>query len=164
MGLDLPGPLATLLNDLGYIWPEVDEVKLLQLGRTWAGFSPTLSGHASQSTAHASKVWTQNEGEAITAFETAWNSRRAPAVNIGNASSSTKIVGVALMGASAIVLGLKINVIGQLAALAAEIIEAIATAFETFGASLLEIPVFKEITGRIIGAIMNEAISALMQA
>jgi hypothetical protein len=164
MGMDLPGPLAALLNDLGFIWPEIDEVKLLHLGTTWTGMSPTLSGHASESTEHASTVWTQNEGDAISAFETAWKSQHGPAANLANASSSTGIVGVALMGAAAIVLGLKVNTIAQLGALAAEIIEAIATAPETFGASLLEIPVFKEISGRAIGAIINEAINALMQA
>jgi hypothetical protein len=164
MGMDLPGPLSALLNDLGFIWPEIDEVKLLHLGTTWAGMSPSLSGHASDSTAHASAVWEQNEGEAISAFEAAWKSVRGPATNLANASSSTEIVGVALMGAAAIVLGLKVNTIAQLAMLAAEIIEAIVTAPETFGASLLEIPVFKEISGRVIGAIINEAINALMQA
>jgi hypothetical protein len=52
----------------------------------------------------------------------------------------------------------------QLVMLAIEIFEALATAPETFGASLLEIPVFKEITGMIINAIINEAINALMSA
>lgn len=37
-----------------------------------------------------------------------------------------------------------------------------ATAAPTFGASLLEIPVFKELTSRIIGLIVNEAINAIM--
>ena len=33
--LDIPPELAGLLNELGYLWPEVDEVKLIELGQHW---------------------------------------------------------------------------------------------------------------------------------
>jgi hypothetical protein len=55
-------------------------------------------------------------------------------------------------------------VIVQLTILAIEIIEALATAPETFGGSLLEIPVFKEIQQMFINAIINEVINAILGA
>src|SRR5262249_7187525 len=150
VGLRLPGELERLLNDLGYTWPEVDEDNLVHIGQAWMGMSGTLLGHASQADSHAQAVWAANNGRGIDAFRGAWQTQRAPSVNLHSAASSSTVVGAGMMGAAAIVLGLKINVIVQLTILAAEIIEALATAPETFGASLLEIPVFKQITGMII--------------
>ena len=62
-----------------------------------------------------------------------------------------------------LVLTLKINVIIQLTILAAEIIEALATAPETFGGSLLEIPVFKKLTDMAINLLINEAMEVLLE-
>ena len=61
-----------------------------------------------------------------------------------------------------VALALKINTLINLGILAAEIVEALATAVPTFGASLAEIPVFKEITSRIIQGIINEAVNQLL--
>jgi hypothetical protein len=60
------------------------------------------------------------------------------------------------------VLALKINVIVQLTILLIEIIQAIATAAPTFGASLLEIPVFKKITDMAINLIISQAMEAIL--
>jgi hypothetical protein len=164
MGIRLPGALERLLNDLGYMWPEVDEDNLLRLGTTWTGFASTISAHAGAADGHAQAVWTGNQGQTIEAFRTAWQSAQAPSTNLKTAEQASIAAGVGLMAAAAIVLALKINVVIQLTMLLLEILEALATAPETFGASLLEIPVFKEITGMIINAIINEAIMALMSA
>lgn len=62
-----------------------------------------------------------------------------------------------------IVLALKVNVIVQLTLLAIQIAQAIATAAVTFGASLLEIPIFKKIiTGVIIDQLLNYATEAVL--
>ncbi len=71
-------------------------------------------------------------------------------------------IGAGLMACAGIVLAVKIDVIVQLVSLAIEIIEATATAPVTFGASLLEIPVFKEITGLLINLLINLALNAVM--
>jgi len=164
VGLRLPGALEQLLNDLGYVWPEIDEDNLLRLGGTWMNLSGTISQHAITADSHAQRVWTENNGQAIDAFKDAWLARQAPHDTLHTAAKASTAAGAGLMGAAAIVLGLKINVLIQLTMLSIEIIEALATAPETFGASLLEIPVFKEITGRIINLIINEAINGLMSA
>lgn len=164
MGIRLPGGLERLLNDLGYQWPEVDEDKLFHLGQTWMDFSATVSQHAQQAHGHAQQVWTQNSGQSVDAFNQKWNERQQPHDNLAAAHQASMGAGVGMMAAAAIVIGLKVNTMVQLTILAAEIIEAVATAPETFGASLLEIPVFKEITGMIINGIMNEGINALMSA
>jgi hypothetical protein len=72
------------------------------------------------------------------------------------------MVGAGLMVCAGIVLALKINVIVQLTMLVIEIAQAIATAVVTFGASLLEIPLFKEITQLIIDQLLNMAIDKVL--
>ncbi|MEE3920570.1 hypothetical protein V2I01_27060 [Micromonospora sp. BRA006-A] len=62
------------------------------------------------------------------------------------------LLGAGLIICAAIVLALKIAVIVQLAILAFEVAQAIATAVVTFGASLAEIPIFQIITREIVGA------------
>jgi hypothetical protein len=75
--------------------------------------------------------------------------------------TASNIIGAGLMVCAGIVLALKINVIVQLVQLAIEIASAIAEAVATFGASLLEIPIFKEITSLIIDQLINMALEAI---
>src|SRR5260370_42556639 len=104
---------------------------------------------------HATGVWSANQGQAIDAFQAAWNQPKGPHANLLDGTSGSLGVGIGLMVCSGIVLALKINVIVQLVQLAIEIFEAISTAVPTLGASLLEIPVFKEITGMLINLVIN---------
>jgi hypothetical protein len=162
MGLDLPGPLETLLNDLGFTWPEVDEADLFSLGSTWMSFGSTVSSVQQAAQTAAQQVSTVNQGDAIDAFKKKWDGKNAPAAVLGDAATGVELGGAALLLCGGVVLALKINTIVNLVILACEIAEALATAVPTFGASLAEIPVFQEITNRIIQAIINEAVNAIM--
>lgn len=162
MGLTLPGELERLLNDLGFTWPEVDEQELFNGGQSWCSFSGAVSQSHQASTTAAQSLLANNQSEGLAAFQQRFNSQNAPAMVLGDASSGVEVVGVALYACAGLVLGLKINTIINLVILACEIVEAIATAVPTFGASLAEIPVFKEIAQRIINAIINEVVNAIM--
>jgi len=162
MGLMLPGELVTLLQDLGYDWPEADEEKLFDLGTAWIGFAGELSPIAEHADSAASKVWSQNSGTAIDAFRTHWTSPDSAVAALRDSVTGAQMVGPLLMVAAAVVLALKINVIVQLTILLIEIIEALATAGPKFGASLAEIPVFKEITNRLINLVISLATDAIL--
>ncbi len=162
MGLVLPGVLETLLNDLGFTWPEVDESELLSLGSTWSGFGAALSSAQQSAQGAADRVGAVNQGAAVDAFRAKWSGSNAPASVLGDAGVGVDLGGAAMLLCAGVVLALKVNTIINLTILAAEIVEALATAIPTFGASLLEIPVFKEVTSRFIGAIVNEAVVAVM--
>ncbi len=162
MGLDLPGPLETLLNDLGFTWPEVDEMDLFSTGSSWLSLGSSISSAQQSAQAAAQQVSSANQGEAIEAFIKKWSGSNAPAQVLGDASTGVELGGAALFLCAGVVLGLKINTIINLTILAFEIASAIAEAVPTFGASLAEIPVFKEITQRIINAVINEAVNAIM--
>ncbi|WP_019632905.1 hypothetical protein [Actinomadura atramentaria] len=162
MGLQLPGELISLLGMLGYTWPEADETKLFQLGSTWMDFSGTVRSIASDIDGAAQRVPSSNQGDDIEAFQKAWSEDDAPASILGDAAMGATAVGAAFLICAGVVLALKIQVIVQLVMLAIEIAQAAATAVATFGASLAEIPIFKEITGMIIDELINQAINMLL--
>lgn len=162
MGMQIPGELADLLNDLGYTWPKSDEEKLFELGQDWITFGGAVQQAADDADSAAQGAWTGNIGDAVEAFQKFWNDEKSASHTTHAGASGSQAVGAALIVCAAVVLALKINVIIQLVTLAIEIAEAIATAAPTFGASLLEIPVFKEITNRLMQLIINEAIGAIL--
>lgn len=160
--MQLPGELVSLLSMLGYTWPEADEEKLFELGNRWTAYGGSLGASVQDLESAAQAVWQQNRGEAVAAFRKAWSDAEAPAANLRDGADGATLIGVGLMVAAGIVLVLKINVIVQLVMLAIEIAEAIATAGPTLGASLLEIPIFKEITGLLINELIDLAVQSLL--
>jgi hypothetical protein len=162
VGINIPGELADLLNELGYIWPKVDEDKLFQLGQYWIGFGGDLQTSVQQAGSNASKVWDSNKGDAVEAFKQKWQDKDSPNAVLTDGVTAAQLIGACLFICALIVLALKINVIVQVTILLIEIIEAIATAVPTFGASLLEIPVFKKIADLAINFIISKAMEAIL--
>lgn len=162
MGLQLPGELVTILQDLGFNWPEADEEKLFDLGNQWMQFAPQLGPIADRADVAARSVWESNQGEAVEAFRAKWSAPDSAPAALRDSLTGTSMMGPLLIVTAAVVLALKINVIVQLTLLVIEIVEAIATAAPTFGASLLEIPVFKEITGRLVNLLIGLATDQIL--
>jgi hypothetical protein len=162
VGLTLPGELERLLNDLGFTWPEVDETELVAVGLAWAGLGGHLSGVVPDAHAAVQTLAAGNRGEAMDAFLAQWSGPDAPAAVLADTVTGVQVGGAAVLTCAGIVLAVKTYTIVNLTILAVEIAEAVATAVPTCGASLAEIPLFKELTSRVIGAIVNEAIMAIM--
>ncbi|WP_238015030.1 hypothetical protein KZZ52_33855 [Dactylosporangium sp. AC04546] len=162
MGLQLPGELVTILGMLGYDWPTSDEEELFYLGQLWLEFGPQLEASGAAALSSASGVWNSSSGDPIEAFRGWWNHGDSPFTAIQDGSTGATIAGAGLMVCAGIVLALKISVIVQLVILAIQIAQAIATAVATFGASLLEIPIFKMITSFIIDQLIDMAIQAVL--
>lgn len=162
MGMQLPGELVSVLSVLGFTWPEGDEEKLFELGNTWTRFAGTLRGNTDAATNHAQNVWQVNVSETTAAFEEAWKAAQGPVTSLQDAAQTCELIGVGLMVCAGIVLALKISVIAQLVILAIQIAQAIATAVVTFGASLLEIPIFRAITKVILDQLLGLAMSKVM--
>ncbi|MEV4496649.1 hypothetical protein AB0J84_13195 [Micromonospora arborensis] len=162
MGLTLPGELVSLLSMIGYDWPESDETALFQLAGEWTGMADRINGSVAQLESAARTVLDTNRGESFTAFAEEWNDGESAPRNIADATDPTNIIAIGLMAGAGIVLALKIQVIVQLILLAIQIAQAIATAVVTFGASLLEIPIFKIITGMIVDQLIGMAVDAVL--
>ncbi|WP_433378547.1 hypothetical protein ACQPZX_11880 [Actinoplanes sp. CA-142083] len=162
MGLELPGELRSLLDILGYTWPEADETALIEMGRSWVAFGGRLDAVVSDSQSTASTVWSEHSGEAVTAFQGWWAREDSPAQTLSDGANAAVLTGTGLMICGGIVLALKTAVIAQLVILAAEVAQAIATAAPTFGASLAEIPIFQQLTRTIVGNLVQEAVMQLL--
>ncbi|MFG1697857.1 hypothetical protein [Nonomuraea sp. NPDC049309] len=162
MSVELPGWAASLLEDLGYWWTQADEDLLARAGDIVAAAEPLLDAVRDLAGEGATPVWMNNAGQSIEAFRESWQHGDGPQAVLSDATSGMLAVGGGLFVSAALVLFLKVNVLIQLAALATAIYQAAATAGVTLGGSLLEIPVFKEITARLIGMIINMAVSILL--
>lgn len=161
-GVMLPPELSGLLNTLGFDWPLSDEAKLFALGSQWSSFGDHLEPAAADADSHAKQVLGSNAGEAVEQFETFWSDSHAPKQNLDDGAIACSLIGTGLYTAAGVVVALKTAVVVQLAMLAVEIAEAVATAVVTFGASLLEIPVFKETTKLLLDEARDVAINAVL--
>jgi uncharacterized protein YukE len=160
--MEIPGELRSLLGILGYNWPEADETALVDMGKAWMSFSDRLEAIVSDATSTATEVWSEHEGEAVAQFQAWWARKDSPARTLLDGANAATLTGTGLMICGGIVLALKVAVIAQLAILAVEIAQAVATAAPTFGASLAEIPIFQQLTRTIVGNLVQDAILQLM--
>jgi hypothetical protein len=158
----LPGELVWALNMIGYTWPAADETELVRMGQAWVDFAGRLDAVVADATSVASGVWAQNEGADIEAFRAWWSREDSPAPALADGVTAAAIAGSGLAICGGIVLALKIAVAVQLTILVIEIAQAIATAAPTFGASLLEIPVFQTLTRTVVENLVSEALLALL--
>jgi hypothetical protein len=162
VGMSLPSELTSLLSMLGYDWPESDETKLFDLGNTWTRLSDQITGAIDQLEDAARTVTDNNISKDIEAFRSEWEDGESAVRNIADIGEPSNIISIGLMIAAGVVLALKLQMIVQLVTLAIQIAQAIATAVVTFGASLLEIPIFKMITSMLIDQLLNMAIEAVL--
>ncbi|GIF14190.1 hypothetical protein [Actinoplanes teichomyceticus] len=162
MGLEIPGELADLLNELGYTWPKSDETQMMRLGQWWIEFAGTLAEVGADADAAVRTASVGNRGDDIDAFRTAWGGDRAGRQVLADGVAGAQSIGACLIVCAGVVLTLKINVIVQLTILAVEILQAVLTAPETFGASLLEIPVFKKLTDMAINFLISQALEVVL--
>lgn len=161
-GMMLPPELSGLLTTLGFNWPLSDEGKLYDLGGQWSEFAGRLSPAAAEADGHAQQVLGQNHGDAVDAFGRFWSDGEAPKQNLEDGATACTLMGTGMYVAAGVVVALKTAVVVQLGMLAVEIAQAMATAVATFGASLLEIPVFREITKKLLDAALNLAINSVL--
>jgi len=162
VGMQLPSELTQFLSMIGYDWPESDEEKLFDLGNTWTDLSDQITGAIDKLDSAAHTVLDNNISKDIDAFKSEWEDGESAVRNIGDIGEPSNIISIGLMIAAGVVLALKMEMIVQLISLAIEIAQAIATAVVTFGASLLEIPIFKMLTGMLVDQLINMAIEAVL--
>ena len=121
MGLEIPGELRSLLDVLGYTWPEADEALLMEMGQSWISFAGRIGAIVSEAHSTASTVWSEHSGDAVTAFQDWCAGEESPAQTLSDGANAAVLTGAGLLICGGIVLALKVAVIGQLVILAAEV-------------------------------------------
>ncbi|MFF0310151.1 hypothetical protein ACFYSC_22195 [Streptosporangium sp. NPDC004379] len=162
MGLQLPPALAALLVDLGFQWTRSDEVILAQVGDLWRDFESGLDDVEHLLAGALHRMRDGNAGEGVEAFTAAMLAGDAPQATVRDAGTGSLAVGAGCYISAAIVLAVKSHVIVQLALLAAGLSALFAAAGPTMGASLAQVPVVKQVTGRLIDMIISRLTALLV--
>jgi hypothetical protein len=162
--LQLPSELTTFLNVIGYRWPESDETTIFQMGQKWMKFGNDLEQVLNTAERGASQVWQQNSGQDITRFAEHWKGSEGPAKVMQDAANAAQLIGTGMCVISAIILALKTQMIVQLVQLMIQTLHALAMAVPTFGASLSWIPIYNQITSRLVGMIIDQVVGKLLSA
>jgi hypothetical protein len=142
MTIELPGELTEPLEWLGLSWPQADEDRLTADGRAWIEHGTRLRRHAAEADAAARRVWMENEGASVEAFEQWWNGDDGPGRHLADAATAVELIGAGLIAMAGVTVALKTAYIAQLTLLAFQVGQAVATSVATAGATLAEIPLF----------------------
>lgn len=162
MGLTLPSQLASALNACGFLWPQADEVKLFNLSLEWKRFSTELSGAVTDAQRQAERVWVDNTGLGITAFQEHWSDPDSPASNLVDGANAAYLISVGYAAIAAIVLALKLSVIASLTAFAIAVAKAALAAVVTWGAALALVPALVWATKRALEYLVLLAIQRVL--
>jgi len=92
----------------------------------------------------------------------AWSHPDAAHKNLTDGGTAAALVGAGVLICAGVVTVLKTSVIAELVQLVTDMASAIAEAFATAGASLAQIPIFKEFTQKALGLIQNTATNTVM--
>ena len=164
MAIMLPSELASLLGILGFDWPQSNEDNLMDFGQAWMDFGGQLGEILGEADGNAAQAWTDQIGQDIEAFKSWWEGEDGPAKILDSGAIGAMIAGVGLIICAVIVLVLKIMVIVQLIILAVQIAIAVAQAAVTFGASLLQVPIFQQLARTVVSNLIQEAVFKLIEA
>jgi hypothetical protein len=162
VGLQLPSELCTLLSTLGQKYPEADETKLIEMGRSFIKFGDKVGTIIADAKAKASTVWADGESSDIAAFKKWWTDQDSPVAVLEDICKAMVVAGTGMMIVGGIILLLKIGIIHQLVILAMQIAQAIAKAPATWGASLAEIPIYQQISRKLIDRLVEEVATKLI--
>jgi hypothetical protein len=159
--MQLPAELTEPLGWIGLIWPQADEDRLFADGQVWISYGGDLRARAEEANAAARRVWWDNYGESVEAFERWWNAAEGPGHNLEKAAMAVELIGAGLIAMAGITVALKAAFIAQLALLLFEVGQAIATATVSFGATLAEVPGFIALTRLVCRQLINKALQAV---
>lgn len=164
MSIMLPGEASKLLNELGFEWPEGDEDKIFNYGSRWMSFAGDMGGVVQTATDGANQATQQGIGQAVEAFKASYSKAEGVDDVAKKMQFGGNMMGGCLMLVGGAVIALKITFVVNLVATVIQIVEAIAAAVPTCGASLAWIPAAKIICQKLLEMAINFAVNKLMGA
>ncbi|MFI5841165.1 hypothetical protein ACIA8K_15830 [Catenuloplanes sp. NPDC051500] len=161
MTITLDPWLAEPLALVGLEWPEGDEDALARHGQAWLDYGTALRAQGDEANATAMRVWRDNEGESIEAFERFWNGDDGPGTHLADAAAAADVIGTALIAMSGFVLWLKGRFVAELTALAWAVGAAIAAAFFSGGVAALAIAALAAISREVLRGLIDEVLGMI---
>jgi hypothetical protein len=161
MTITLDPWLAEPLSWVGLEWPAGDEDALARHGQAWLDYGAQLRERGEAANAAAMRVWRDNDGESIEAFERFWNGDDGPGTHLADAAAAADLIGAALFTMSGIVLWLKGAFIAELTALAWAVGAAIAAAAFSGGIAAASIAVIVALSREYLRGLLDDAIGQI---
>ncbi|MCX9193441.1 hypothetical protein C3Y87_18975 [Carbonactinospora thermoautotrophica] len=121
MSILLPGELVTVLDLLGFTWPQADEDKLEDCARAWRDFADEVEHVLADADRVARAVVAENHGASIAAFEDYWPRLGGGSGQLCEAADAARLVAEVLEGFADAVRVAKGLVLAQLGLAAASL-------------------------------------------
>jgi hypothetical protein len=131
MAIELPGPVADFLGFIGISWPNVNEDKVREFGDHVAQFAAELRSTHEGAGGTLQHLGGAYEGEGYEQLLAAWG--RMSSQHMDELLTACDVVSTAMNIAADVVVGMKLEAIGELIALVAQFVAAQAAAVATFG-------------------------------
>ncbi|GAA2788989.1 WXG100 family type VII secretion target [Kitasatospora sp. CM 4170] len=133
MAIELPGEVVTLLEFLGIRWPAINEDKVREFGEHVKEFAKGLEDLHTDSTATIHQLGGAYEGASYEALVAKWALMSDKHFN--EVVQAAHVVSKALDTAADVIVGMKLEALGELVVLAATFVAAQAAAVATAGIS-----------------------------
>ncbi|WP_434581686.1 WXG100 family type VII secretion target [Carbonactinospora thermoautotrophica] len=98
MSILLPGELVTVLDLLGFTWPQADEDKLEDCARAWRDFANEVEHVLADADRVVRAVVAENQGASIAAFEDYWPRLGGGSGQLCEAADAARLVAEVLEG------------------------------------------------------------------
>ncbi|MFZ3560206.1 MULTISPECIES: hypothetical protein [unclassified Streptomyces] len=162
----LPPELDFVLDLLGFDWPNLNEIKMVEAANEWLQLGQAAADAQSQG-GMAARPAENFSGKAVEGFTDEWGKFANAALGVGYLdviSVSSGALAGALTTCAAIVAEMKIAIIVQLIDLAIEFAIAQAAAIETLGASEAAFAARVVMIRQLVGRLLKEAAQKVWQA
>ena len=172
MAIELPQPVVDFLQVIGINWPQVNEDKVREFATHVQEFASNIEDTHGQVNSTLQDLGQSYQGKSYELLISKWAALSQN--HMTGLLDACKVVAVALDGAADAIVGLKLEAIGELVAMAAAFVADQAAAVVTFGLSEAALPLIEEgaeklmefaeqqIEQYIIGQILNAALKPLI--
>jgi hypothetical protein len=178
MAIELPGPVADFLGFIGINWPNVNEDKVREFGQHVAQFGQSLQQTQQDASTTVQSLGQAYQGAGYEQLLATWGAKSDS--HMSELITGCQLVSTAMDAGADVIVGMKVEAIGQLVVMAAEFLAAQAAAIETLGASeavaalieeegqqlvkFLEQELLQYVEGQIIDAAVGPLIDKVAQA
>lgn len=131
MAIELPGPVADLLGFIGISWPNVNEDKVRQFGQHVGEFGESLQKTHADASGSVTALGEAYQGAGYEQLLATWGEKSES--QMSQLVTGCEVVSQAMDIAADVIVGMKVEAIAELVALAAQFIAAQAAAAMTFG-------------------------------
>ena len=160
MAIELPQPVVDFLQVIGINWPQVNEDKVREFATHVQEFASNIEDTHGQVNSTLQDLGQSYQGKSYELLISKWAALSQN--HMTGLLDACKVVAVALDGAAVAIVGLKLEAIGELVAMAAAFVADQAAAVVTFGASEAALPLIEEAAEKLVDVLTQQLIQEIV--